>query len=167
MPAMPWRRIAFFAVVAAAVLYLLDYYRTPELALLQTTLAEFSPDVLRERQPIVLTDRIENLEAINRAWFPWNTSRSMVFEAETEAAPWRTNGFKYALVQNAAAAEPIELFLYRGALGADRTPPADATLTGVILQPAQFIVLPYRIHFNTVGKINVIGIHDWITRWLP
>jgi len=65
----------FIALVALVIisLYVGYYYRYPaERQILQTTLRNFDFQMLLQRQPVVIEDRVPDLSVLSQTWFPKN-----------------------------------------------------------------------------------------------
>lgn len=164
--------IASLCVLVLLVVYISYYYRYPRhTEILQTTLAEFKFDMLLSKQPIVIQDRVADIAAVRKAWFPSNIVREGAMIPEDK---WHTNNFKYAIIQSPSL--PITLF-FLGAHTAlskeDKTPPTTATLTGIQLAPLQLAILPFKSHFLIQSEhaplptVRTIGIHDYVTVLIP
>lgn len=186
------RTFAILSVVAAIVaVYVSYYYRAPSaIAILQTSLADFRLDMLGEKQPIVLQERVADLAALQAAWFP-RTRRLARSPAIAPPPPphapgaWQTNPYKILMLQPTPESGAQEVYLYRPpgakALARGAAPPPDATLVGIRLEPRQTLLLPYRIAFaihpaaapDAAGAppgappLETIGVHDYVTYVLP
>ena len=158
------------ASIAAAIvaLYISYYYRAPaSVSILQTSLADFKLDMLYEKQPIVVQDRVADLGALHSAWFP--RTQRLANTAATLPPPeiWRKNQYKVLILQPTDV--PIEVYLYRGALTSERVPPSDATLVAIQLAKNQVLMIPYRMTYTTAAPAPAaaIGVHDLVTYFLP
>ena len=66
-----WKWIAFAACIALATVYVSYYYRAPAtITILQSTLADFRLEMLYEKQPVVLQERVADMASLHAAWFP-------------------------------------------------------------------------------------------------
>lgn len=151
--------VAFFAIV-----YISYYYRTcSSLSVLQTRVSDFSFDMLLEKQPIVIEDRVDNVRAIQAAWFPGNHQ-----DVLAAAGTWTKNAYKYALVH---AVEATEILVVRPMqkLLADGAPDPSETIVAIQLERGQSVILPHRLYYMVAQptQVHVIGVHDFITRFLP
>lgn len=160
------RRVVWVVFVAAVAWYILYYYRPPrETAVLQTTLDAFAFDILLQRQPVVLYDRIADLNDLKTHWFPRN--RSEPHRDEDAAETWRRSSYKYLLLQ---PEQDTELFLCSATVKMkDGRPPTDAVLLTIKLKAGQGLILPYRWSYCLPVGVGVrcLGVHDWLTPWLP
>ena len=168
--------IASVAAAALIAVYISYYYRAPAtVSILQTSLADFKLDMLYEKQPIVVQDRVADLGALHSAWFP--RTRRLANTAATLPPPetWRRNPYKVLILQPTDT--PIEIYLYRGALTTpERVPPPDATLVAIQLAKNQVLMIPYRMAYTTAAPAApapapapaaAIGVHDLVTYFLP
>lgn len=169
-----WRTIVAVAAVALIAVYISYYYRAPPgISILQTSLADFRLEMLYEKQPIVIQDRVGDVADLQRAWFPRTRRLATVGVGLPPAEQWRRNAFKVLLIQPTAA--PVEIYLHRGALtGPERAPPPDATLVAIQLAPHQVLMIPYRMAYATASgapeaatQAAAIGVHDVVTYVLP
>jgi len=159
-------RILWIAVLIVAAWYILYYYRPPKhIAILQTTLPDFTFDILLQRQPIVLYDRIADWDELKKAWFPSNRTE-VNMSAEVIEDIWVRNYYKYLFIQ---PVQDTEIFLYPAHKKlSEGRPPTDETLLTIKLKGAQALILPYRWHY-CVPKTSYskFGVHDFLTPWLP
>lgn len=167
-------RILWIAVLIVAAWYIMYYYRPPkQIAILQTTLPDFTFDILLQRQPIVLYDRVADWDELKKAWFPSNrtevetNSNNANVVGATATDEWIRNYYKYLFIQ---PVQDTEIFLYPAHKKLrEGRPPTDETLLTIKLKSAQALILPYRWHYCVPSKItySTFGIHDLLTPWLP
>jgi hypothetical protein len=146
--------------------YILYYYRPPQdVAILQTTLADFSFDILLQRQPIVLYDRIAKMDELKALWFPRN--KTVVYSHVNTEDVWDRNVYKHFILQ---PEQDTEVFLYPAnkKLVQGRPSVEDVLLT-VKLKAGQGVILPYRWYYCVPSGVryHAMGIHDLLTPWLP
>lgn len=160
------RRLVWGILALLLAWYILYYYRPPsETAVLQTTLADFAFDILLQRQPIVLYDRVANLEDLKTNWFPRN--RCVSYRQEDTEEKWQRSSYKYLLLQ---PEQDTEMFLYPANKKLVQGRPAsDEVLLTIKLKAGQCVLLPYRWHYCSVVGMGVrcLGVHDLLTPWLP
>jgi hypothetical protein len=162
------RQILFLIVVGLIIWYIGYYFRPPKhVAILQTSLAEFTLDLLIQRQPIVFSDAVADWRQLRTAWFAYHR----VEEGEGAKEPsteWTRNRYKYLLLQ---PHQDSEILLYPAfkKLNKEGRPPEDETLLAIKLKAHQIVVLPYRWFFYMPETVPYgwMGAHDYITRWLP
>lgn len=190
-----WRLAAFVASVALVAVYVSYYYRAPRtITILQATLGDFRLEMLQEKQPVVLQERVADMAALQAAWFP-RTRRLARSPAIAPPPPpnspgeWQTNPYKILMIQPTPESGAQEVFLYRAPSSAPlrrgAAPPPDATLVGIRLEPRQTLMLPHRIAFAIhpaalpaaegaappppapPAPPATIGVHDYVTYFLP
>jgi hypothetical protein len=153
------------AVIALVVFYVSWYYRYPkEVSILQTSLEDFSFDMLRLKQPLVIHDRVADVERLVGMWFPHNIVR----QGSAVGPAWQRNRYKYMVMQGGA--EPCDVYLYGAALpmGSDGAPDPEHALIAIHLEPLQILVVPRGMRYMCPEKqVAVFGIHDLVTVWLP
>jgi hypothetical protein len=158
----------YWMVMICLVWYILYYYRSPSsVAILQTTLPEFSFDILLQRQPVFIFEKVNDITHLQHAWFPSN--KVDVFQQSArDTDDWRKNKYKYLLLQPTSDTEVV-LYPANKKLTTDSVPPEEETLLAIKCRAHQIVLLPYRWHFFIPKEVSYIwmGVHDWITRFLP
>lgn len=164
-----------FYVIAAVLLavlifYVSYYYRHPtELTILQTTLRNFTFDILREKQPVVIQDHLVALSDLAKLWFSFNKVTEFDLGLSSPDAPvWICNKYKYAVVQ-AGDADMEVLISHASSSPAD----ADAAVVAIQLKEGQAVIVPLHAHYAVCrdekesANVHCLGVHDAISRWLP
>ncbi len=165
-------RLIWWILIAVIVfIYIRYYFRTPkEVAILQTTLRNFSFDILREKQPLVIQDRVANIEEIKTNWFKHSFVTDLSFEPD-QYTQWHHNKYKYLVLHPSAHCEVLLYSTTASAqpLAADGAPPEDATLVAIQLAENQMVIIPYRMHWSiqTDAPVHALGVHDFVTRFMP
>ena len=158
-------KVAIIVACLLLILYVRHYFNHPkERQVMQTSLKEFRFDQLLERQPLVIDDRVPGLEELSNMWFPHN--KKQYFSTSTNT--WNRTSHKYTLVLHPT--EPIEVLVLHpiGKLAPDFSPSPEETLTAISLKPNQVLILPFHTTFLMDKEKGIIlGVHDWITRFLP
>lgn len=162
------RTLYWIILLIVVVLYLRYYYKFPkEVAILQTTLNSFTLDILREKQPVVIQDRVQDLNEIKNSWFKYVLPSSLMFESDQHSR-WYTNKYKYLILHPTSQ---CEVLLYPSTEKMDDTgvPPQDATLIAIQLAENQMLIIPYRMHssISCVSQVHALGVHDYVTKLLP
>lgn len=143
------------------VLYIASYFRPPkEIHILQSSLKDFTFDMLREKQPIVIDDRVMSLEEIAKLWFQPNINTQFRL-AHSEL--WHKNKYKYLVLQ---AEQEGDIYMYpAGKKMINDLPDTEETLLAVHLLPGQMLILPYRWWYHIPDRmaVSAIGVHDYIT----
>lgn len=153
------------------VVYISYYYRYPlSITILQTTLDNFYFDMLREKQPIVVEDRVVDAEALSTMWFKHNLRYAFPLQTSREDDPvWIRNKYKFMLIH---CEQPCEILVARAIdVPVQNQMPENATLVALRLSPKQSVIVPYRMHYAITHKeitnVQCVGVHDLVTFVLP
>lgn len=155
--------LTIFAIIG--VIYIASYYRVPKhVNILQTDLAHFTFDMLREKQPIVVDDRIVSLTELEKIWFKPNITSHFRLEY---ADLWHKNRYKYSVLQ-AEQEGDIYMFPPTGHMK-DGVPDPEESLLAVHLLPGQILIVPFRWKYYIPERmvVSAIAVHDYITYVLP
>lgn len=166
------RQILYLVIVFLICFYVYDYYRIPaDLTVLQSTLNNFQFELLREKQPIVIQDRVPTLDMIHNLWFRHNKTTHLSLSS---SPIWSRNRYKYMVMQ---AQQPCDIMITLGnvTLTEDGSPdPELVTPVAIRLQSNQFVVLPYRSYWiasptegSQICHFDTLGVHDYISFLLP
>lgn len=143
------------------IIYIASYFRNPtDVNILQTSLRDFTFDMLREKQPIVIDDRVMVLDEIEKLWFQPNITTQFRL---THSELWHKNKYKYIVLQ---AEQEGDVYMYPvGKKMIQGLPDTDETLLAVHLLPGQMLILPYRWWYHIPDRmvVSTIGVHDYIT----
>ena len=124
--------------------------------------------MLREKQPIVIHDRVANLETLRGLWFSANSTTSFALAANPNTLEWIRNKYKYTVLQ---AEEDTEILLASPSESLkDGVMPENATLVAIQLAAKQVLIVPYRMYYAIPTQkqpINAIGVNDIVTSLLP
>lgn len=139
------------------------------MSILQTSLDKFQFDMLREKQPIVIHDRLPSMNTIQELWFRWNIVKTFTYN-HTESL-WNKNRYKYLILHPMQECE-IYVVLGNTEMLEDGFPnPETSTPVVLKMQPNQIIILPYRSYWMTpasdTNQIHCMGIHDIVSFFLP
>ena len=67
-------------IIILLIIYIRYYYSYPkDVAILQTTLNEFTMQILTEKQPIVIQDKVQDITELRKAWFNTNIGFTNVY----------------------------------------------------------------------------------------
>lgn len=163
------RLIWWILLIVVIIIYVRHYFRTPaEVAILQTTLNNFTFEILREKQPLVIQDRVASLDEIRSTWFKHILTTHITLPAD-QYTLWTQNKHKYLVLHPSTQ---CEVLLYSNAgppLTDEGVPPEDATLVAIQLAENQMVVIPYRMYYSVSSPqpVQALGVHDYITRFLP
>lgn len=159
-------------LIVLLVVYISYYYRYPtKITILQTSLSNFYFDMLREKQPIVVQDRLVDISGLVNVWFKQNTVELFQLAASDINNPvWIRNNYKFTVIHCKNTCE-ILLAPARDVPDKNGVMPETVTLVAIRLSPDQSVIIPYHMHYAIIQKENVtvtcLGIHDIMTRILP
>jgi hypothetical protein len=135
------------------IIYASLYYIIPSsLIILQTTLNNFNFDLLLEKQPLIIQDKIADVNQVISSWFKENIIEDI---NNTKNDDWITNKHKYLYIQSDDETE-IEIIIQR-----------NNSNVVIKLKNKQNIILPFMCkYYINNPKIIIKGIHDYITYFL-
>ena len=143
------------------IIYAYCYYIFPnEISILQTDLSNFNFSLLSSRQPIVISDFIQNpLEVIN-SWFNYNIINSNMNDNNNNDNnnDWIHNNYKYLFIN---AYDDTEVIIYKAEI-TKINPKAEDNIIIIKLQKNQSLILPFKWKYYS-NNINKWGIDDLIT----
>lgn len=157
--------LLLFAILIAC-LYVYSYYRfATHVEVQQMELQNFTFDMLREKQPIVIDDRLVRLEDLQRLWF--SSNKVATFRLESSDV-WHNNKFKY-LVMHAEQEGDIYLYPAGKNLIEGGVPDPAETLLAIHLLPGQVMIVPFKWHYLIMQpmRVSCLGVHDYVTYLLP
>ena len=164
----------FVIIIILIIIYVTYYYKYAKtISILQTTLRDFHFDMLREKQPIVIQDRVADIASLNSMWFSANFTESFPLSPSPAAAEplWIRNKYKYIVIQ---AADDCEILLApaKTVLEPQTNAPAeDTTIVAIQLAADQVVIVPFYMLYAIVNEskkeVNAIGVHDLVTKFLP
>ena len=144
-------------------LYVRFTYKVPnKVVILQTSLTDFDFKMLLEKQPIVIQDRVDNIQPTWDGWFKYN--KRNVFEI-TADMDWIRNKYKYMLIHGL---EDSELMLcYPLCKVSNGIPDTTEEVITIKLYKGMSLIIPYRWYFATNKAVYACGVHDMFTYLLP
>jgi hypothetical protein len=152
-------------VVASVVIWLhirFTYKVPSSVVILQSSLGDFDPNMLLEKQPIVIQDRVESMQPIWDGWFRYN--RRNVFGI-TPDMEWIRNRHKFMLLH---AQEDSEVMLCYPLCKAEKgVPDTSEEVITIKLYKGMSLIVPYRWYIATNSPTYACGVHDVFTYLLP
>ena len=143
------------------IIYAYCYYIFPnEITILQTDLSNFNFNLLTARQPIVISDFIQEPSDVIKSWFNYN----IINENENDNAndnknnDWIHNNYKYLFIN---ANDDTEVIIYKAEITKINPKPEDNIIIIKLLKN-QSLILPFKWKYYATN-INKIGIDDLIT----
>lgn len=159
------KTLLWIIVIAILYVYISYYYRYPtKISILQSRLNEFDLNLLNEKQPIVIEDRIKDITEIKKAWFKYNLSKNYnIYDTDK----WYKNNFKYFLIH---PQEDIEVYLYPPNKSViNNEPNPNEQIIVIKLKANQLLIVPYK-WLNMIDEqhnVHFIGLNDIFTAILP
>jgi hypothetical protein len=147
-------------------IYICCYFIYPSsVSILQTTLNDFDFNLLLQRQPLVIGDRIININDIINLWFSPNIIKNHILN-QSDDDKWIVNNYKYML---AYCINDTEILLYQsGQKIYNNEPDINEPILAIKLSKYQCIIIPFKWYYNIKNNSNVqfIGIHDYVTSFI-
>lgn len=138
------------------LIYAYCYYIFPkEISILQTDLTNFNFNLLSSRQPIVISDYIQDPSEVIKSWFNYNIINP---ELNNDSNDWKHNNYKYLFIN---ANEDTEVIIYKAEI-TKINPKSDDNIIIIKLQKNQSLILPFKWKYYS-NNINKWGIDDLIT----
>lgn len=157
--------IYYFVLICIISLfgYIYCYYIFPKsITILQTTLNNFDFNLLLQRQPLVIGDKIININEIINLWFSPNIIDNDILNINNNDK-WVINNYKYLFIYSI---NDIEILLYQaGQHFINNEPNTKEPLIAIKLRANQSVIIPFKWYYNIKNKDNIkaIGIDDYIT----
>ena len=145
------------------IIYAYCYYIFPtEISILQTDLTNFNFNLLSSRQPIVISDFIQNPSEVINSWFNYNIINSNMNNNNNnnnnDNDDWIHNNYKYLFIN---ASKDTEVIIYKAEI-TKMNPKAEDNIIIIKLQKNQSLILPFKWKYYSTN-INKWGIDDLIT----
>jgi hypothetical protein len=141
------------------IFYTICYYIFPtDVSIYQTDIDKFDINVLSSRQPIVISDYIQNPEDIINSWFKYNIINFDDDNNNNNNDDWKHNNHKYLFIN---AIKDTEIIIYKAQITKINPTPEDKIII-IKLKENQSLILPFK--WKYVGSnINIWNIDDIIT----
>jgi hypothetical protein len=165
------------------IIYTICYYIFPtEVSIYQTDIEKFDINVLSSRQPIVISDYVQNPEDIINSWFKYNiinfddngndngngndndndndngNGNDNGNDNDNDNNDWKHNNHKYLFIN---ALEDTEIIIYKAQITKINPTPEDKIII-IKLKQNQSLILPFKWKYYG-NKINIWNIDDIIT----
>jgi hypothetical protein len=126
--------------------------------ILQTTLNNFNFNQLLQKQPLVIGDKIADINTLLQSWFSPNIINSYIPYSNI----WNINNYKYMLLYSL---EDTEILLLQAGKKLINNNPSDKdTILAIKLYKNQSIIIPFKWRFYyDKQNVSIFGIHDYIT----
>ena len=173
-------------MLVVLALYIYSYYRYPKItSIIQSHIRMFKPEILLAKQPIVIDDNDIDLQLFKSKLFSYNPTQ--LFTLSTSES-WYKNKHKYVILQSNKG--PVDILLCNpnfvdsktntpienktndtnnaDAEKANANTDTDAEIVEVQLSEGQILIIPFNwLYFIQNSTIECVGIHDYITYFLP
>ena len=141
------------------LIYAYCYYIFPkEVSILQTDLTNFNFNLLSARQPIVISDFIQDPSEVIKSWFNYNIINPDNNDNGNDDDDWKHNNYKYLFIN---ANEDTEVIIYKAEITKINPKPEDNIII-IKLQKNQSLILPFKWKYYS-NNINKWSIDDLIT----
>jgi hypothetical protein len=142
-------------IICCIIIYTYCYYIFPtEISILQTEIDKFKLTSLSLRQPIVITDLLQDPTNLIDSWFKYNIKK----EDENIDNDWMQNNHKYLFIN---ANKDTEIIIYKAET--KRTnPTAEDNIIIIKLKKYQSLILPFKWKYYGTN-FNKWAIDDLIT----
>lgn len=147
------------SIVFILLIYIYCYFiQPPYISVIQTTLNDFDFNLLLNKQPLVVGDKIKDVLVLLNCWFSPNIIQDIEFDNKRH---WNINFHKYLFCY---ATDDTEILLYSSKhkviddVADDREP-----IIAIQLKKSQCLIIPYRWYYNIKNNSKMYGIHDYIT----
>ena len=157
----------FYLIILLILLYASLYYLyNDEFSIYQVNIENFDFELLYKKQPIVISEKITNIDNVIDNWFNYN----IIYNLDNNYI-WSKNKYKYLFIISKDN-EPVEISLCNpnsrivtgvtGVTGVTNVPHQDSDITTIKLDNKGLIV-PFNWYYYISGNANIYGIHDYIT----
>ena len=182
--------IFFAIIIVICILYIYSYYRYPQNTyIMQSHIRMFKPEILLEKQPLVIDDNNYDINVFKTNWFNINPSQNFILNATPN---WIVNKYKYIIIQ--AKFGPSDILICNpnnkdknqdipnqdlntennnandivNDDGSNTTNTSNDAIVEVQLSEGQILILPFNwLYLIDNSNVTCIGIHDYITYFLP
>ena len=159
-------------ILIILIIYVYSYYRYPtKVLILQSLPDQFKPEMLLERQPIVIENNASSLKDLKNVFFKWSPSHDFNISGSDK---WHYNKYKYIALQLENDGEillcpPRTKMIIDDITGLDIPDPDDANLLAIQAKKREIVIIPFHWRYLIDVKLDVVclGIHDYITYFLP
>lgn len=154
-------KIYFYIFLLIFILYSLCYFIYPtSIIILQTTLNEFNFNLLLQKQPLVIGDKIINIDDLINTWFSPNIINK---NYHNNTHKWEINKYKYLFLYTEI---DTEILLSKAGTKLINGFPNEnkETILAIKLYKNQGLIIPFRwCYYIDNNNIIKYGIHDYIT----
>jgi hypothetical protein len=148
----------FYLFIIIILLYASLYYLyNNEISIYQVDINNFDFDLLYKKQPIVISEKINDIDMIINNWFSYN----IIYNLNNNNI-WEKNKYKYLFIISTDN-YPAEISLCNpNTQVINGLPHQDSNITTIKLDN-KGLIIPFNWHYYISGNVIVYGIHDYIT----
>jgi len=153
----------YLILLIIIIFYICCYFIFPSnILILQTTIKDFNFSLLHSRQPIVITDYLQEKEKLIYSWFNYNIIKEL--DNYDDNDDWQQNNYKYLFIN---AYNDTEIIIYKASIFFT-IPDENDQIIAIKLEKDQSIILPYkwRYYIKNKNDVQMWGINDYITSFL-
>lgn len=154
--------IYLIVLLVLFILYIYCYFVfSSVITILQTNVNDFKFDLLYQKQPIVINDKIKNINNILDIWFKQNIIDNNI---NIDNNSWITNKYKYLYIYTLY---DTEILLSKPNIN-NKIPDEKEKIINIKLKEFQSLIIPFKWKYfiDNKNNINLYGIHDYITYFL-
>ena len=163
---MSWQ--IYLLITIMLIIYIYSYYKYPKNTyIIQSHIRMFKPEILFNKQPLIIDDNDYNMKQLKSVYFNINISQEFTI---TSNETWNKNKYKYIIIQ--ATNGPCDLLLCNpNNIDKTKNIPYDSVDTEIVevqLSQGQIIIIPFNwLYLIVDSTVDCIGLHDLITYFLP
>ena len=157
----------FYLIILLILLYASLYYiYSDEFSIYQVNIENFNFELLYKKQPIVISEKITNIDNVIDNWFNYN----IIYNLDNNYI-WTKNKYKYLFIISKDN-EPVEISLCNpnshivtgvtGVTEVTKVPRQDSDITTIKLDN-KGLIIPFNWYYYISGNAYIYGIHDYIT----
>lgn len=155
------KKYIYFIILLFIIFYIYCYYIFDDnFVIQQVNIDDFNFNLLYNKQPLVIEDKIVDISKILSSWFKQNIIKynNIIFDK------WNINNNKYLFIY----AEQDSFILIDKPNIKTTIPDNNNKIVSIKLYENQCIILPFKCKYyiEKNNNIKIIGIHDYITYFL-
>lgn len=162
---MSWKIILIVFMLFA--LYIYSYYRSPKNTyIIQSHIRMFKPEILLDKQPIIIDDNDYDILTLKSTFMSINPSHNFILTGQDT---WCKNKYKYLMIQSKIG--PCDILLCNpNSVNTSTNTPVESDATEIVeaqLSENQILIVPFNWIYLVNSQVDCIGVHDFITYFLP
>lgn len=150
----------FIILCIFIIIYIFCYFIFPStILILQSNINNFNFSSLNTRQPIVISDFLQEPEKLIRLWFNYN----FILNINNYKNTWFHNKYKFLFLN---AKKDTEIIIYKASIF-QYIPDENDKIIIVKLQKSQSLIIPFKWNYYLNNNdVDIWGINDLITSLL-